>query len=135
MAMNLGQALVTRGHLYSGGESPLTLGFISVVAAGPISAAKFFFDSVELPDAITLRARFSAVPKTGSGSSSQRGDVPSNWTLSGPHGIIPILTATIFSGDPEVIDLGIANRLKPGAYTLTVVPTIKDSDNGDLGDD
>jgi hypothetical protein len=125
--MNQGEILVTRGHLFGGGETPLSRGFISFETPAPIATTKFFFDSIQIVDQVTLRARFSSTPKTGSGPIEQRGDTPANWLLSGPTGSVQILTASPFINDAEVIDLGLTTPLRPGHYSLSVIPTLLDA--------
>lgn len=126
--MTPGAALVSRGRLFGGAETPLSRGFIVLASPPVVVATDFFFDSVKVLDAITIRARFSSPPLTGSGAASTRGDLPANWQLIDPNGhIIQVQTATKFAHDPEVIDLGLFQPLKArGAHQLSVVATILD---------
>ena len=131
MAQQRSVTILTQGHLYGIGATPLTKGFVTggTSSPPPPSVQKFFFDSVELPEQNVVRARFNDVPVVGSGSSSIRADVVSNWTLKDSQGhAIPIQLATPFAGDPEVIDLLLFAPLPAGGYTLTVASTVKGSD-------
>lgn len=123
-------AILTQGRLYGGAEPPVTRGFVVGLTGAILTAPTFFLDSVELPAQNTVRARLTAVPKTGTGPTNQRADVTANWTLTGPAGPVPIQLATPSSADAEVADLLLHADLLPGSYVLAVAPTVKTAAGG-----
>lgn len=92
-----------------------------------LCVAPFWLDSVELPSPNVVRARFTDSPLVGTGSSPNRGDVSTNYTLTGPSNVV-IELASINSSDSEIIDLYLDQDLVPGVWALTVASTLITTD-------
>jgi hypothetical protein len=104
---------------YAGG-----LAITSGYGSAPGGAGLFFLDSAELPHDNVVRARFTSIPKSSGGTSSERATTAANWILTGPGSIPAIQVVTTATDDNEVVDIHLASDLTPGDYVLTAAASI-----------
>ena len=95
------------------------------------TGASFVLQSVTALGAITLRVRFTQDPIASNSSGSNDALNTELYTLTGPGSYAFIDSAPV-SGDPQAVDLFLADPLAIGVWSLTASLSIKTTDTSNL---